>query len=178
MTAARNERQNPSRERSKHERPPRSPLASRNAPTSASRTSSHAVAGIRRSSPVSGVAEIEVEKASIDLGQRGEVGELDLLVDLVHGQSDETKLDDRAIGLNEPRIRCASSGAVLGASPSNVADRLGEALGERTGCHQKSFTTHHSIKRVTAFHEIEPLDKPALQPVGGPAIVEADVEDC
>src|SRR5260370_3483235 len=43
MTAARNERQNPSTERSKHDRPPRSPRASRSAPTSASRTSDHAV---------------------------------------------------------------------------------------------------------------------------------------
>src|SRR5207302_6791624 len=46
MTAARNERQNPSAERSKYASPPRSPRASRNAPVSASRTSDHAVAGI------------------------------------------------------------------------------------------------------------------------------------
>src|ERR1700719_2921804 len=47
MTPARNERQNPSSERSKHDRPPRSPRASRSAPIIASRTSSHAVVGIR-----------------------------------------------------------------------------------------------------------------------------------
>ena len=103
MTAARNDRQNPSTERSKQERPPGSPVASRITPTSASRTSTHAVVGIRRVVD-SEMGEIEVEKASIDRGQISEVGKLDPFVDLVHGQPDETKLDDRAIGLDEPGV--------------------------------------------------------------------------
>src|SRR5271167_67917 len=52
MIAARNERQNPSSERSKQESPPRSPRASRKQPASASCTSTHAVLPIKRSSPV------------------------------------------------------------------------------------------------------------------------------
>src|SRR5689334_2168202 len=49
MTAARNERQNPSTVRSKHASPPRSPRANRNAPIIANRTSSHVVVDIIKS---------------------------------------------------------------------------------------------------------------------------------
>src|SRR5690349_19556930 len=72
MKAARNERQNPSSERSKHARPLRSPRASRSAPMSASRTSSHAVVGISGSlSP-----PFRGEREGPDAQRReGEVGE-------------------------------------------------------------------------------------------------------
>ena len=133
MTAARNERQNPSSERSKQESPPRSPRASRSAPTSASRTSSHAARGHQTLAAGSGMLEVEAEKGAVDRGQLGEIGELDPLVDLVHRLPDEAELGDRAIGLDEPRIRGAAGGAEFGRSAGDPADRLGEAVAERAG---------------------------------------------
>src|SRR5262245_40006080 len=114
MTAARNDRQKPSTERSKQARPPRSPRARRNAPTSASRTSTQAVVGIKMLVASSNLIEIKTEEGAVYLAKRGEVGQLDPLVGLVHCQPDKAKLGDWTIGLNKPRVGSAAGCAELG----------------------------------------------------------------
>ena len=74
-----------------------------------------------------------VEKGSVDLGQVGEIGERDPLVDLVHRQADQTELGDRAMRLNKARIRGAAGRAEFGRSSGDAPDRLGETLAERSG---------------------------------------------
>ena len=69
-------------------------------------------------------AEEPVEKAAVDRGQPRDVGELDPLVDLVHRLADEAELGDRAIGVDEARVRGAAGRAELrGAAGDRAGSR-------------------------------------------------------
>src|SRR5262249_37484413 len=113
---AQNERRPPPRLQSKSARPRVSRNASRQAPWSARQISARlGIAG-------SGHRKIEIEHCAVDVGERREIGDRHTLVDLVHGEPDETELRHRAEPVNEARVRGAAGGAELGRAPGHLLD--------------------------------------------------------
>src|SRR6516162_2638213 len=150
MIAARNERQNPSSERSKQNSPPRSPRAKRQVPASASRTSTHAVLPIRG-------RRSRARERSGRSRSRGEVGHADAFVDLMRGLPDEAEFGDRATSPDEAGVGGAAGGAEFGRPSGDPADRFGEPLADRPGWHQKRFAADRDIELVTPADPVEPL---------------------
>src|SRR4029077_1091252 len=109
--------------------------------------------------------------------QGGEIGEIDALVDLVHGLPDEAELGDRAIGLDEPGIRGAAARAEFRQPSGDPADRFGEAVAERAGFRQERLAADRNVERVPSTHRLPTPGYPALEFLAGPVIVKADVED-
>ena len=75
-----------------------------------------------------GMAEEQIEEGLIDSRKIVEIRKLDPLVRLVHGQSDEAKFGDRAVGPDEPRVGGAAGGAEFGRSSGDPPDRVGKAV--------------------------------------------------
>src|SRR5439155_19016781 len=96
----------------------------------------------------SGTVEVQAEKGLVDLGQTGEVGELDPLVDLVHGQSDQAELGDGTIGLDEAGVRGAAGGAQCRNLSGDTANGFAEALADGTGRHKKRFAANGDVESV------------------------------
>jgi len=55
-------------------------------------------------------AEITLQHALVDIGQRGNIGDRHVLVDFVHRLADEAEFRDRAVILDEAGIRGAAAG--------------------------------------------------------------------
>ncbi|MNT79258.1 hypothetical protein D3C72_2185750 [compost metagenome] len=60
------------------------------------------------------MAEPAEDEGFVDARQRLEIGDGDTLVDHVHGLADKPEFDDRAMVLDEPRVRGAAGGRKLG----------------------------------------------------------------
>src|SRR5688500_4134664 len=69
--------------------------------------------------------EETVEHRLVDAGQRLEVGDRALLVDLVHALADQPEFDDRAVAADEARVRRPAGGREFGFDTGHVADRAG-----------------------------------------------------
>jgi len=117
-----------------------------------------------------------VEKPAVDGGQIGKVGERDTLVDLVHGLADEAELGDRAIGVDEARVRRAAGRAEFGIATGHRANRTGQAIADGARRHQERFAADFPGERVRRADRIEPFRRPFSQFIAGPQIVETDVE--
>src|SRR5450755_3007591 len=167
MIAARYDRQKPAMLRSKNAIPPRSRSASRQAPWRAIEMSLAVVIAQAPSSSGprhrSGSGEIEVEHRLVDVAERGDVGEIDALVDLVHRQSDEAKLGDRAERLDEARVGGAAGRAELGRPAGPLRDRGGQDLADDSGRRQEGFAAHMDLKLVGSADRIELSGKPATE---------------
>src|SRR6516162_6652798 len=98
---ARNERQNPSKLRSKKCDASGLSRKTRQAPVS-----DRAISLRSRN----GIGKEPIEEKTIDAGEPAEIGDWHALVDLMHGIAAETELDDRADALEEERVRRAASG--------------------------------------------------------------------
>ena len=80
----------------------------------------------------SGIVEEKVEKRAVNLGQGGKIRELDPLVNLVHGQSDEAKFGDWTVGPDKACVGGAAGGAELGRPSGDLPDRFGKAVAKHT----------------------------------------------
>src|SRR6266849_7411210 len=66
--------------------------------------------------------EVEVEHRGVDVGERGDVGEQNALVDLVLSEADEAELGEGAVAMNEARVRRAARRAELRLAASDFFD--------------------------------------------------------
>ena len=73
------------------------------------------------------LAEPVLEERLVDVRQRFEVGDRDALVDHVHGLADQAEFDDRAIILDEARIRRAAGGRQRRLAAGDGFDRAADS---------------------------------------------------
>src|SRR6185312_9506503 len=74
--------------------------------------------------------KISLEHEPVDLGQARDIGDRYALISLVHGLTDHAELGDRAISMDEPRIRGAASGAELRRLVGDARNRVGQKIAD------------------------------------------------
>src|SRR3990172_7843037 len=85
------------------------------------------------------VGEIKLEEMAIDGGELGEIGDRDILVDLVDRGRQQPEFDHGAQILDETRVRGAAIGGKGGHRPRHVAHRLAKQRVERPTRGHKDF---------------------------------------
>src|SRR5262245_35537501 len=84
-----------------------------------------------------GVAEIPFQDLAIDGGELHQVRDRRVLVDLVHGASDQAELDHRAVVLDEACVRRAARCGERRCAPGDLPDRADREIDERPGRRQE-----------------------------------------
>src|SRR5712692_3428375 len=106
--------------------------------------------------------KVEFERGAVDVGEGSDVGERHALVDLVHGEADETKLRERAVVMDEARIGRAAGRAELRCAARDALDGRGEQIAHLAGRHKKGLAADMIVDRVASTERVELLLDPVL----------------